>query len=348
MTHDHTELTDLRTGLRRGLLDPWHPSRRAALYDSIMTDSFPNTPARQFPQTPPAFEPPPPPPMPPGAPEPTLPARPALYDHDPSSRELLLGWCFWLLGSWFVLGLGLDGKPPRWMIFSAMIGMLILWPLYRLSQDGFLPARKRWKWYEPTSQSGDAASTDESTPPGAAPSAEQVSSPATLPTRSTRTRLTPWLILRDWVSMNVVFQAIIWPHLLTKTWTGSQPMWVISVVLAWSLLIAAVIAWGCQSPRGLLRGLAMTLVLGILMFEPVAMGLLNQISEARGAPDVAWQMRISPIEALYAVTQPAEKFYIQPWIGPIISVAVAAVLAWAGLLWQTRSRSGPVAHGQPV
>lgn len=50
-------------------------------------------------------------------------------------RELMLGWCLWLLGSWGVT-LTLDTAIPstRWMIYAAMTGLLAAWPAVRLSQ----------------------------------------------------------------------------------------------------------------------------------------------------------------------------------------------------------------------
>ncbi len=50
-------------------------------------------------------------------------------------RELMLGWCLWLLGSWGVT-LWLDAAQPsvRWMMFSAMTGLMAVWPTVRLSQ----------------------------------------------------------------------------------------------------------------------------------------------------------------------------------------------------------------------
>ena len=50
-------------------------------------------------------------------------------------RELMLGWCLWLLGAWAVT-LFLDAPVPaaRWMILLAAIGLMLAWPALRLSQ----------------------------------------------------------------------------------------------------------------------------------------------------------------------------------------------------------------------
>lgn len=52
------------------------------------------------------------------------------------TRIFILGWCLWLLGSWFVT-LGIDAAllPGRWMIYSTLFGLLAIWPVIRLSQE---------------------------------------------------------------------------------------------------------------------------------------------------------------------------------------------------------------------
>jgi hypothetical protein len=49
--------------------------------------------------------------------------------------SLLLGWCLWLLGTWAVT-LMIDSLKPgsRWMVLSAAIGLMAIWPAVRLSQ----------------------------------------------------------------------------------------------------------------------------------------------------------------------------------------------------------------------
>lgn len=51
------------------------------------------------------------------------------------TRELMLCWCLWLLGSWAVT-LSIDSPIPavRWMVFSTATGLFVMWPLVRLSQ----------------------------------------------------------------------------------------------------------------------------------------------------------------------------------------------------------------------
>lgn len=63
-----------------------------------------------------------------------------------SVRGLILGWCLWLLGSWGVT-LAIDSSVPagRWMVFSVMMGLMAIWPAFRLSQanEPQVPGRLR-------------------------------------------------------------------------------------------------------------------------------------------------------------------------------------------------------------
>lgn len=72
--------------------------------------------------------------MPDATPQPA--AEPPAASPGVGVRVLMLGWCLWLLGSWAVT-LTLDSPIPavRWMVFSAFTGLVLIWPMIRLSQD---------------------------------------------------------------------------------------------------------------------------------------------------------------------------------------------------------------------
>jgi len=52
-------------------------------------------------------------------------------------RGLALGWSLWLLGAWAVT-LAIDSTVPavRWMVYAALMGLMLIWPMLRLSQRG--------------------------------------------------------------------------------------------------------------------------------------------------------------------------------------------------------------------
>lgn len=50
-------------------------------------------------------------------------------------RIIIIGWCFWLLGSWGVAVLSDTATPrARWMLLAAMLGLMLAYPAVRLSQ----------------------------------------------------------------------------------------------------------------------------------------------------------------------------------------------------------------------
>lgn len=219
---------------------------------------------------------------------------------NPSSRELLLGWCVWLLGSWGVsLRMDVATVATRWMIFGALFGLMILWPALRLSQDAFRPNS-----YLDESRGGP-------------------------PSRLRPSRLTPLLILRDWLSMVLVFQAVIWPLRVSAQWSIAQTVWLDGAVLGWSLLVAALVAWGCHSRLGAHRVTAMLLVMLLLFAEPLVMFIANRMTVDT---PVTWTMRVSPIEAMWALTVEPIDYRPAPWTAQVTLVLIAAALAWAIIL----------------
>ena len=199
----------------------------------------------------------------------------------------------WLLGSWAV-ALTISSAVPaaRWMIFSSMIGWLAVWPAARLSG--------------PAHTAGGAQKADASQ-------------------RLAAGVVRPGYIFLEWFCLAMVFQAVLWPLRLVAGWSIEQVMWVDAAMLAWSLLIAAFVAWGCLL-RSAVERLAMMAVCRLLLAgEPVLMGLLAR-TQPMGA--AGWTMHVSPVQALWSMTVAAKDFQMGPWQSIIVSVAAAAVLAW--------------------
>jgi hypothetical protein len=131
-------------------------------------------------------------------------------------------------------------------------------------------------------------------------------------------------VLRDWLSLNLVFQAVIWMLWYTNQWKAGQTFWLDAAIICWSLLAGALLGWGTRFPRGRARVTAMALCLLLVFAEPAVL-LLGRHLEA------AWRMRISPLGAMWALTDSPADAVIGPWTGTITCAGVAAVVAWAGL-----------------
>jgi hypothetical protein len=76
--------------------------------------------------------------------KPPTPGRASGRRHDVSPRALVLAWCLFLLMSWGLI-LQFDSPVPavRWMVYACLVALMILWPVYRLSQDGGMDATGR-------------------------------------------------------------------------------------------------------------------------------------------------------------------------------------------------------------
>jgi len=216
------------------------------------------------------------------------PHHPLMPRDGTSPRWLVLGWCLWLLCSWAVT-LWIDSPEPavRWMLFSSMTGMLVVWPLLRLSQAG-----------------------------------------------AVRGGVHPVGVACDWLLLNLVFQAVVWPLMITAKWSVMQTVLLVGVAAAWSLAIGAVVAWGAMRSGAARRSLSMAGVLAILLAEPVLQGV------TRGT-GLRWAARVSPIEALWVLTSNrigVSGDDLMRYAAQAVTIAVAGVLLW--LLVAVVSRSG--------
>ncbi len=238
--------------------------------------------------------------------------------HQHSSHWLLLGWCFWLIASWAVTlhRQSVAVASTLMMPFAAVVGLIILWPMLRLSQ-----------WDAP------AASLN---PPARA---------------GWRTRRGGGFILFEWLCLNVVFQAVVWPLMLNARWTIAQTFWLDIAVAGWSLLAALIIAWGRLFESAGVRIFAMGLCVLTLLGEPLAMAVINLATQP--GDGVLWQMKVSPIELIWRMTRPfgggatfastaAGQF------GPqVAAVTAAAVLGW--VMYTLRPKpTGPVLEAEPA
>jgi hypothetical protein len=242
-----------------------------------------------------------------------------------SPRELVLLWCLWLLGAWVVIwagelasgnvwGLAAPGAV-RWLVCAAVVGLMALWPAYRLSQGSLS---------SPQGPEGDAD-------PQAVLPAERLPGDWRLPP------LRASLVLRDWFCLMLVLQAVLWTLRVTARWTIEQAAWLNAALGAWSLLSAAVIAWGCRSPSGWRRTEAMALCLLMPLVEPLAMAFAGPLTLGLGG-EASWLLQLGPFQAVWFMTGPGPVSEVGGYAKAIPAVAILAGLAWLGL---ALTREGP-------
>lgn len=194
----------------------------------------------------------------------------------------MLGWCLWLLGTWCVTLLRVSPVPGvRLMILSSLVGVMLVWPAFRLSQGREGPGGR-----------------------GIASTA---------------------VVMIDWWCLMLIFQAVIWPLRVVAAWSYAQAFWLDAAVLAWSLLVGAIVAAGRLFGSGLARSLAMAACVLLLVGEPLLMAL----TQGR------WTMRVSPLQAIWELSRPAidaDPARAQPLI---IAAGVAAGAAWLAVVLLT-------------
>ena len=219
-------------------------------------------------------------------------------------RALIITWCLWLLASWSItLAISATVHAVRWVVFSAVFGLMAVWPALRLSQQ--LPSRF----------GGSAAYDTRHLDFGAA---------------TFRTRL--FATMLDWFCLLLVFQVVVWPLMLVGRWTVQQTLWLDLAVLSWSLLTAVLIGLGRLAPLAWLRVVAMLLCVLLLIGEPIWMAVMNTgfghtaDAGAGRLVDTHWQMRISPLQTLWELTTTQQPYDPSGWQATILSTAAAGGL----------------------
>jgi hypothetical protein len=217
-------------------------------------------------------------------------------------RALVLGWCMWLLISWSItLAIGATAHAVRWVVFSALVGLMGVWPALRLSQQ--LPGRS------------DAPATWRG-----------AENKASAPRRVLATGL-------DWLCLMLVFQVVVWPLMVVGRWSVSQTLWLDVAIGAWSALTGVFLGLGRVVPVSGARTWAMMLGMLLIVGEPAAMIALGHGPASVFNPTGAAQaMVISPVQAVWELTTTIQPSDPTPWVPVILSVSAAAVLGWA-LLW---------------
>ncbi|MBB6429540.1 hypothetical protein [Algisphaera agarilytica] len=216
-------------------------------------------------------------------------------------RGLVLGWSLWLLGSWVVLWAvgGWTVPALRVMVLSGLVGMMGVWPAVRLSQ----PTRTR-----------------------------RVASAGHEVLGGDWARACGW-IAADWLALNLVFQAVIWPLQLAARWSTPQAVWLVVAVAGWSLLTGLVIAWGRGTNHPAARTWAMVVCVAVVVLEPILwwMGLMAAGPEV-GVPE----MRFSPLQAVWGVSAAGTEAQAQAAVAvhgfQIVTVAASAMVGWV-VLW---------------
>ena len=150
------------------------------------------------------------------------------------------------------------------------------------------------------------------------------------PTRPGRQAIGP--IFLDWLGLVLVYQAVIWSLHLMAMWPLMRGIWLDAAVMSWSLLSALIVATARRWPGAIARSIGMLLCIALVFAEPLYIWLLSE-------PGHEWVMRISPIQALWELTEPPARGRIHNWSNRIITIGLVAALGWVILgLWAMGER----------
>ena len=224
-----------------------------------------------------------------------------------SNREVVMGWCIWLIGSW-VVNHDISSPLPtaRWMVFSSLVGITLVWPAWRLSTGRPLDLRP---------------SIGKDLPIGNW-SVNQDSDGDKWPENDGGRWALVTSVLTDWINLNLVLQAILWTVRLIAGWSIDQALSITYVMAAWSFLCHAIVAWGILKANGLRRIFAMTGCVAVWFIEPALMSIASY-DTAGVCP-----MWVSPLGVFEVMTQDASS-----WSPQAIEIRVVTVAGTAGALW---------------
>ncbi len=173
-----------------------------------------------------------------------------------------------------------------------------------------------------------------------------------------RQRLAAGQTLGDWLSMNAIFQAVIWllywagtrpeldapPGITGGGWTAVQTLQISSTVLGWSLWCGLILWAGLQLTSGLGRTLAMAGCLALLLAEPALAAAVNLLAGQGAAPGEAgwtWPWLANPLAMLWSLSDVAGRRQ-DPAVAAetvrVLTVLGGATLAWLAV-WLTVARS---------
>lgn len=212
-------------------------------------------------------------------------------------RNLIIFAFVWLVVSW-LQALGL--RPPiyatapsyepgvRMMLLYLMIGLVVAWPLYRLSQK-----------------------------------------PSPWPIRQT---------LLDLMVLLSMAQVVVWPLRLVTSWTREETAAMDATLIAWGILIGAIVVVGIGARRIAVRSAAMLVCVALALFGPTATWIVASF----GARPVQIGL-FSPILIMHdlgatSVTGPSHA----QWS------AIAIVFGGGLLAWAALAVGGAIRQGQGV
>ena len=255
-----------------------------------------------------------------------------------ATKELVLFWCVGVLGTWVISNIQ-DGAntATRWIMFSCMAGLCLVWPAFRLSQDrvtvtlrpGQRPPGSSPDFPGPNGQEGNSESPLALVRLLRLPSQLFPQSPSA--TMTAMAPITASIVFIDWFHLILITQVIVWPLHYQRGWSLAQTLAIDAAFLLWSLLAAAIIVIGAQFKTSGARTIAMACCIAIFFGEPLLLFLFHWLPMTLPM-GLVWDMQISPIQMVWELSMDSTEFELSAVFRPFLTIAVLAAWAWAWVL----------------
>ena len=129
------------------------------------------------------------------------------------------------------------------------------------------------------------------------------------------------LVFRDWLSMMMILQMVVWPLKFSGHWQWGQMIFVLLAMAGLGLVVGLLLVWGCRRQDAIGRIGAMLGCLGL------------GFGEILGERFLGWGIwMIRPFEMYWAMTGQSNTWTVRPWLGEGLCLAIVGLLGW-GWLW---------------
>ncbi len=134
-----------------------------------------------------------------------------------------------------------------------------------------------------------------------------------------------WVVIRDWFSMMIILQMVVWPLKYKAMWDWEQTLWMVGLMMGIGGVVGLFIVLGGRRQDNWGSSLGM---LGCAVFS--CGGLLWRYLLGDGVKV------LSPFEILWGMAADPRVWEREVWVGDILLLGAVGVLGWLGLFWKLR------------
>ena len=134
-----------------------------------------------------------------------------------------------------------------------------------------------------------------------------------------------WVVLRDWFSMMIILQMVVWPLKYKAIWDWEQTLMMVGLMMGIGLVIGLIIVWGGRKQNN----------------WGSSLGMLLCVLFAFGGVFWKWMFGaglevLSPFEVLWGMAADPRVWDGKVWLGDIVMLGLVGVLGWIGVMVRLR------------